>query len=70
MPILHKRFASLLYDPRIEAVAHRAERTPSSWVTLAGLSLAMLLSSLGTSIAKVALPTLAQVFGVPFQAVQ
>ena len=34
------------------------------------LSLSMLLSSLGTSIANVALPTLAQVFQVSFQAVQ
>ena len=37
---------------------------------LAALSLAMILSSLGTSIANVALPTLAQVFGVTFQHVQ
>ncbi|QVQ26095.1 MFS transporter [Achromobacter deleyi] len=37
---------------------------------LACLSLAMLLSSLGTSIANVGLPTLAQAFGVSFQAVQ
>ncbi|BCO25918.1 riboflavin transporter RibZ [Rhodoferax lithotrophicus] len=39
------------------------------WVLLS-LSLAMLLSSLGISITNVALPTLAQVFQVPFQAVQ
>lgn len=39
------------------------------WVLLS-LSLSMLLSSLGTSIANVALPTLAQVFQVSFQAVQ
>ncbi len=37
---------------------------------VAGLSLAILLSSLGTSIANVALPTLAASFGVSFQAVQ
>ena len=37
---------------------------------LASLSLTMLLSSLGTSIANVALPTLAQAFGAPFQQVQ
>jgi EmrB/QacA subfamily drug resistance transporter len=37
---------------------------------LAGLSLAMLLSSLGTSIANVALPTLAQAFAATFQEVQ
>ncbi len=37
---------------------------------LAGLSLSMLLSSLGTSIANVALPTLGPVFGASFQQVQ
>ena len=37
---------------------------------LAGLSLSMLLSSLGTSIANVALPTLAQNFDASFQQVQ
>jgi EmrB/QacA subfamily drug resistance transporter len=37
---------------------------------LAGLSLSMLLSSLGTSIANVALPTLAQAFHASFQQVQ
>lgn len=37
---------------------------------LAGLSLSMLLSSLGTSIANVALPTLSDAFTAPFQYVQ
>jgi MFS family permease len=37
---------------------------------LASLSICMLLSSLGTSIANVALPTLARTFGAPFQQVQ
>ncbi|WP_421759661.1 MFS transporter [Devosia sp.] len=37
---------------------------------LASLSLAMLLSSLGTSIANVGLPSFAEAFGVSFQAVQ
>src|SRR5215211_3298872 len=37
---------------------------------LAGLSLSMLLSSLGTSIANVALPTLTQAFNASFQDVQ
>ncbi len=47
-----------------------AKRIPSvSWV-LASLSLSMLLSSLGTSIANVALPTLAQAFTASFQEVQ
>lgn len=37
---------------------------------MAALALAMLLSALGTSIANVALPTLADTFGAPFQDVQ
>src|SRR4051812_13411968 len=53
-----------------EAVAGRAERTPSVRWALAGLSLSMLLSSLGTSIANVGLPTLAQAFTASFQEVQ
>ncbi|HWT14008.1 MAG TPA: MFS transporter, partial [Allosphingosinicella sp.] len=39
-------------------------------VALAALALAMLLSSLGTSIANVALPALAEAFGASFQQVQ
>ncbi len=53
-----------------EAVAEGAERTPSVRWALACLSLSMLLSSLGTSIANVGLPTLAQAFAAPFQDVQ
>ena len=45
-------------------------RTPSVRGALAGLSLSMLLSSLGTSIANVGLPTLAQAFNASFQEVQ
>lgn len=41
----------------------------SRWA-LPGLALSMLLSSLGTSIANVALPTLAEAFGATFQATQ
>src|SRR3954471_23152200 len=55
---------------REEAVAGGAERTPSVRWALAGLSLSMLLASLGTSIANVALPTLAQAFDASFQEVQ
>jgi EmrB/QacA subfamily drug resistance transporter len=51
------------------AANESAERIPFRWV-LVSLSLSMLLSSLGTSIANVALPTLAQVFKVSFQDVQ
>ena len=51
-------------------VAGRAERTaPVRWV-LASLSLSMLLSSLGTSIANVGLPALARAFNASFQQVQ
>src|SRR5258708_10054000 len=55
---------------RDEAVAEGAERTPSVRWALASLSLSMLLSSLGTSIANVGLPTLAQAFNASFQEVQ
>jgi len=56
---------------------HRPQAQPTGtvrkpavqWVLLS-LSLSMLLSSLGTSITNVALPTLAQAFHVSFQAVQ
>src|SRR6266851_688641 len=53
-----------------EAVAGSAERTPSVRWALASLSLSMLLSSLGTSIANVALPNLAEAFSASFQDVQ
>ena len=53
-----------------EPVADNTERTPSVRWALASLSLSMLLSSLDTSIANVALPTLAQAFGASFQAAQ
>ncbi|HET7253759.1 MAG TPA: MFS transporter, partial [Xanthobacteraceae bacterium] len=55
---------------RDEAVAGSAERTPSARWALASLSLSMLLSSLGTSIANVGLPTLARAFNASFQEVQ
>jgi EmrB/QacA subfamily drug resistance transporter len=45
-------------------------RAPSARLALAALSLAMLLASLGISIANVALPTLAEAFGASFQATQ
>lgn len=52
------------------ALAGSTERTRSVRWALAGLSLSMLLSSLGTSIANVALPTLARAFAASFQDVQ
>jgi EmrB/QacA subfamily drug resistance transporter len=55
---------------RDETAAGSAERTPSVRWALASLSLSMLLSSLGTSIANVGLPTLAQAFDASFGEVQ
>jgi MFS family permease len=55
---------------RIETAAGRATRVPSARWALAALSLSMLLSALGTSIANVGLPSLAQAFGASFQEVQ
>lgn len=46
------------------------DRAPSIQWALISLSLSMLLSSLGTSIANVGLPSLAQAFDASFQAVQ
>ncbi len=53
-----------------EVVAGSVERTSSVRWALVSLSLSMLLSSLDTSIANVALPTLAQAFTASFQEVQ
>ena len=52
------------------AVAAGVGRRPTVRWVLASLSLSMLLSSLGTSIANVGLPTLAQAFNASFQQVQ
>ncbi len=51
-------------------VVGNARQKPSVRWALASLSLSMLLSSLGTSIANVGLPTLAQAFDASFQEVQ
>ena len=53
----------------VEAGMKETKRSSARW-PLAALSLSMLLSSLGTSIANVALPTLAGSLGASFQAVQ
>lgn len=50
------------FDPHARSISPR-------WA-LAALSLSMLLASLGTSVANVALPTLAETFAASFQAVQ
>ncbi|RWP62256.1 MFS transporter [Mesorhizobium sp.] len=52
------------------AVAENPEQAPAVRWALASLSLSMLLSSLGISIANVALPTLTQAFDASFQEVQ
>lgn len=52
------------------AIAGNRESAPSVRWALAGLALSMLLSSLGTSIANVALPSLTQAFAASFQQVQ
>src|SRR5262249_13514058 len=59
------------HDQTTAAGAERIRSVPRSvpWA-LVSLSLSMLLSSLSTSIANVALPTLAQAFAASFQAVQ
>jgi MFS family permease len=53
-----------------EAVAATAEPTSSDRWALASLSLSVLLSSLGSSIANVALPRFAEAFSASFQQVQ
>ncbi len=60
----------LATEGRDEAAPGGGERTGSVRWALASLSLSMLLPSLGTSIANVGLPTLAQAFAAPFQQVQ
>jgi EmrB/QacA subfamily drug resistance transporter len=55
---------------RDETAVAVAERASSVRWALASLSLSMLLSSLGISIANVSLPTLAQTFAASFQEVQ
>ena len=59
-----------LIAKQTEIVAESAELTPAARWALTSLSLSMLLSSLDTSIANVALPTLAQAFRATFQEVQ
>jgi len=55
----------------VNSVEEREGRvTPATRWALAGLSLSMLMPSLDTSVANVALPTLVKAFGTSFQAVQ
>jgi EmrB/QacA subfamily drug resistance transporter len=61
---------AVVTDADAAGSAARHELTPSVRWALASLSLSMLLSSLGTSIANVGLPTLADAFNASFQEVQ
>ncbi|OCP35301.1 MFS transporter [Ensifer sp. LC163] len=61
-----KRDIAAPTEPTVEG----SERTRSVRLGLAGLSLSILLSALGTSIANVGLPTLAHAFEASFQDVQ
>ncbi|MEO7150527.1 MAG: MFS transporter, partial [Burkholderiaceae bacterium] len=61
---------SVLAASAATTAAADAPLSPAIRWALASLSLSMLLSSLGTSIANVALPTLTQAFDAPFQQVQ
>jgi len=60
----------MIVGDELGAPAAMAPSAPASRWALGGLSLSMLLSSLGASSANVALPTVAQAFGATFQAVQ
>jgi EmrB/QacA subfamily drug resistance transporter len=60
----------MMISERYDTVAAKAADAPSARGALASLSLSMLLSALGVSIANVALPTLAQAFAASFQQVQ
>ncbi|WP_207477013.1 MFS transporter [Arenibaculum pallidiluteum] len=57
-------------DGRRAANDAEGRRSPSTGWVLAGLSLSTLLAALGTSVANVALPTLAQAFSASFHEVQ
>lgn len=61
--------ATVAVVPDETALGNAADTTSAGWA-LAGLALCMLLPSLGTSIANVALPTLAGTFGATFPQVQ
>ena len=73
IPAVQKLFRGFI-NPAIEQTEKpqggSAESAPTVRWVLASLSLSMLLSSLGTSIANVGLPTLAETFNASFQQVQ
>lgn len=68
--VLDSSMPKTIVTERDEAFVKSSKLTPSVRWALTSLSLSMLLSSLDTSIANVALPTLAEAFTASFQAVQ
>src|SRR5688572_26774154 len=62
--------ARISTNEEVRPMTATTEQPNATRSALAGLSLAILIASLGTSIANVALPTLAQSFGASFQAAQ
>ncbi|MCA9908665.1 MAG: MFS transporter, partial [Anaerolineae bacterium] len=67
---MRERLGTSSGDRQDEASSGSADQSSSVRWALASLSLSMLLPSLGTSIANVALPTLTQVFTASFQEAQ
>jgi EmrB/QacA subfamily drug resistance transporter len=67
---LFRGFINPVIEPANRRQSASAEPGPSVRWVLVSLSLSMLLSSLGTSIANVGLPTLAHAFNASFQEVQ
>ncbi|MCA9905161.1 MAG: MFS transporter, partial [Anaerolineae bacterium] len=67
---MRERLGTISGDRQDKASSGSAEQSSSVRWALASLSLSMLLPSLGTSIANVALPTLTQVFTASFQEAQ
>ena len=57
---MSKPIVAGIIEGRDQAIAESADRTPSVRWALLSLSLSMLLSSLGTSIANIGLPALAE----------
>ncbi len=70
IPLVQRRFRRFIHPAVAAGAAAGAAPAPALRWVLASLALSMLLSSLGTSIANVGLPTLAQAFGATFPQVQ
>jgi EmrB/QacA subfamily drug resistance transporter len=70
MKQMYKKPTKIYRDVQVEAKVANAQWTSQARWALASLSLSTLLPALGTSIASVSLPTLAQTFNASFQQVQ